>query len=338
MDDATASTIIAIQLADLEEARRNGTIDPAALHAYCRELHSAQRVLSDRRMGRSIARAVITDERAVVGTQLQEREAAQDRRMACALGGAPNPIIVDASTLGPVMPGNQYALYGSMNRFDRADTGPLNEGLLGLIQPLSQPTEQAPTGPSNALKRKHENVIPTLPDRECAACTDKKPSSHVICAPCGDYYCHVCVTRIFQNAATDESLFPARCHRQLIPIDSVSHLLTPQLRILYSQKSIEYNTPNRTYCAQPTCSKFLRPDPNGDKFLTCLDCGNRTCSGCKTAAHEGGCQEAADLQLLLQMAGTERWQRCYNCKNMVELSHGCSHMRLVSSSLLRYNS
>ncbi len=49
---------------------------------------------------------------------------------------------------------------------------------------------------------------------------------------------------------------------------------------------------------------------------------------CKREAHRIGqdCPADKDLEIVLEMGEKNGWRRCYNCRNLIELTHGCYHM------------
>lgn len=94
-------------------------------------------------------------------------------------------------------------------------------------------------------------------NRKCTSCDIDTPFYNVYRSPCEHYYCQACLSELFELATTDKSLFPPRCCRQAIPLTSVRKYLSHALVQTLKQKSIEFRTPNRVYCSQPTCSTFI---------------------------------------------------------------------------------
>jgi len=103
------------------------------------------------------------------------------------------------------------------------------------------------------------------------------------------------------------------------------------------EKSREFSTLNRVYCASPRCSQFLGPCVKrmawlalGQEVYKC-SCGTSTCSMCKKA-HEAGvkhsCRDVTDKEMedVLALGREEGWARCPGCRTMVELNMGCYHM------------
>ena len=170
------------------------------------------------------------------------------------------------------------------------------------------------------------------PTHDCAACQD--PIQHAeIRVPCGHYYDKECIISLFEASTRDESLFHPRCCKEMIPFRSVRKHFSPTLRTIFIEKSREYGTVKRVYCAVPRCSLFLGPQTEGNaplKVYKCK-CGTTTCARCKNAHREGvehSCKENADqeTEAVLVLGKAEGWARCPGCRAMIELNMGCYHM------------
>ncbi|PCH45043.1 hypothetical protein WOLCODRAFT_48812, partial [Wolfiporia cocos MD-104 SS10] len=166
----------------------------------------------------------------------------------------------------------------------------------------------------------------------CVICTDPIYGDEIR-APCGDYYDKECILDLIQAATRDESLFPPRCCRQVIPLESVIRFMSIDLIRLFHEKKKEFGTLKRVYCANPSCSRFLGEQIDG-KIRHWLwpsyicDCATRTCTRCKARysplSHRcSAAQQDSDVLALGQTAG---WQRCPGCEQLIELHHGCFHM------------
>ena len=168
----------------------------------------------------------------------------------------------------------------------------------------------------------------------CVACGDTKDFFDVARVPCDHEYCRECLASLFQASMKDESLFPPRCDGQAIPLNQVLFFLPVKLAEEFEERSVELSAKNRVYCHDPRCSTFI-PWPVSlerieGEWLTCPACEKTTCTTCKAAAHTGDCPDDTALQQLLDTAGNEQWQRCYQCHRFVELEQGCNHMTFDS--------
>lgn len=153
-------------------------------------------------------------------------------------------------------------------------------------------------------------------------------ANEIIEAPCKDLYCVNCLKDLFIRATADESLFPPRCCRQEIPFDLVGNLLSEEEIRVFDNAAVEFNTHDRTYCSNQSCGKFILPERinNETSRAECHSCDTDTCSLCKHAFHGGDCTTDNALESVLNLAKGEGWQRCPDCKTMVELTYGCYHI------------
>jgi len=167
----------------------------------------------------------------------------------------------------------------------------------------------------------------------CVICQDPI-ADVVIRVPCGHYYDKECLTNLFENSIKDETLYPARCCRRNIPLRSIQSYLTESLAKSFAEKSKEFETLNRVYCAKPTCSRFLGPQKEQKvtpKPYRCPEatCRTSTCSRCKEEVHTTlphSCQSHQRDQEVLNLARETGWQLCPGCGRVIELNTGCYHM------------
>ncbi|KAL9032753.1 MAG: hypothetical protein Q9180_006324 [Flavoplaca navasiana] len=93
----------------------------------------------------------------------------------------------------------------------------------------------------------------------CVICNDELRPEKTIQLPCGDRYCHECLVSLFNASMKDDSLFPPRCCEQ-IPLSVVQHLFPPNFADTFQMRQVELSTPDRTYCADRHCSRFISPN------------------------------------------------------------------------------
>ncbi|KZP34610.1 hypothetical protein FIBSPDRAFT_809975 [Athelia psychrophila] len=170
-----------------------------------------------------------------------------------------------------------------------------------------------------------------LTGQNCVICQDPIRGEQVR-APCGHYYDIACAKELFEAATRDESLFPPRCCRTEISFAYVRPHLTAAIATLFTEKQTELATPNRVYCAKPSCSRFLGPRSTGF-FAWPLDCPapgckTRTCPSCKGEMGPGRheCKVDETDEQILALGRTAGWARCPRCAAMIELNLGCFHM------------
>lgn len=167
----------------------------------------------------------------------------------------------------------------------------------------------------------------------CLACGDHLSPTEQLRVPCGDSYCHQCMAHLFESAMKDDSLFPPQCCDELIPFGLVDHLFNTRFAAVFHEREIELSTSHRIYCANPSCSIFIKADNIKDGKGTCPVCSTETCVTCKGTAHEEECPEDPGIKSLMALAETEGYKQCHACKRIIELTFGCNHMTYVSIRL-----
>ena len=143
---------------------------------------------------------------------------------------------------------------------------------------------------------------------------------------------------MFRKATVDESLYPPRCCLTNIPISAARPHLSPNLVEVFHKKAIEFDAPSRVYCHEPRCSAFVGPTTDEPTALECPSCPASTCGLCKAEAHEGKkCSDTDDLNNMAEdMNKKDGWQRCPDCRHVVELSDGCYHITCVCKAQFCY--
>ncbi|KAL7624603.1 hypothetical protein AAE478_006170 [Parahypoxylon ruwenzoriense] len=327
-DDETFSLIVNLLLEDVQQAassakgkQKEGVISDAdlALRLYAEELGNAAVFASDRRMTRSVQRAIQADGDALGQSEREERMARNDREISAALSRGIDPA-PNATTVDDADPSN-----AELEIFDKLSAiyvdGIDDDDDLEVRTLLGGQPESSSWAAVRQSRR-------TTPKRNCLACDETKHFTDIARAPCGHEYCRDCLAQLFQNAMTDEAYFPPRCCREAIPLEPNQMFLSPDLVRQFRVKSVEFSTPRRTYCFRPTCSAFIPPSRCQRDIATCGECGHQTCITCKGPSHFGDCPHDQSLQQVLQIADQEGWQRCTNCLSMIELNTGCFHMTI----------
>jgi hypothetical protein len=331
-DEETISLILQCQMDDIDQilhaakgkARQGEISDSAiAIDLYKEEIMAQIRTMADRKMSRSIARAVQSDGPLLRNNLIKEEREVLDRNLAHRMAGLNNPTS-----------GNVDHLAGS----DTVDKVAVDDELLDKLAAIyvcgtdqnpsfsiyEDETEEEAESSSFAMGRPSSHST-----RRCEACREDKRFFEVARAPCQHEYCGGCLDELFRASMNDESLFPPRCCKQPIPFDAVRIFLTSSLAIEFRGKKLELETPNRTYCWATTCSAFINPNWIADDVATCSACQLETCTICKRESHQGECPNDEALRQLLETANGQGWQRCYQCWRVVELVHGCNHMTCV---------
>lgn len=152
--------------------------------------------------------------------------------------------------------------------------------------------------------------------------------------PCGHNYCDTCIRVLINQAATDEAKMPPRCCSKPIPGSIVKLVLSKEDQQIFMKSVLQFATPweARIFCPSPNCGEFIptrdKIDPKHPFEVVCGHCKTSACSICKRAAHAFGqdCPLDWELDAVLQMGEKSGWRRCYKCRNLVELTQGCSHI------------
>ncbi|KAF2761103.1 hypothetical protein EJ05DRAFT_508309 [Pseudovirgaria hyperparasitica] len=190
-------------------------------------------------------------------------------------------------------------------------------GILGLFRPIPAPT-------------------PVVERRvECVVCL--QDSSYPLKAAklsCGHGQCHECLRRQFSLSVKDPQHMPPRCCTdEHIPLKYVDRLFNDKFKMLWNQKYEEYTTKNRVYCPYRDCGQWIKPSnikkdsTTGRMYGKCGRCRQKMCVKCNGKFHtKRNCPKDEETKRVIEMAKEKGWQRCYNCKTMVELKEGCYHM------------
>lgn len=161
---------------------------------------------------------------------------------------------------------------------------------------------------------------------ECIVCGDFVHPHASVRLACDDVYCKPCLKSFFLRVAKDESLFPPKCHRQLIDMSIIEADFSAEELSAYRSAELEFTSTDRVYCAGPDCAKFIpTPQRTADR-ATCETCGASTCLHCKLLAHDGACPEDKARQSLVDFADEQGWKACFGCGEMVFRFEGCDHM------------
>lgn len=334
IDDASAALILQMQTDDVDElvARTKGKSkagevadNDLAMTMFRDDLENMSLIIADRKMGRSITRAVTMDAALLSNSVPREQVAADDRAVAQRLSGNKSslqgtdiprisgPLVLEETLSARLI--DQYIT--PLRGFDDESDAEFSIG---------DDTEEQAAGESSSWAASRKAQTASAP-RNCVACDTTRPLFKLLHAPCGHEYCEDCLQTIFRLATTDETLFPPRCCRQPISLTTAKLYLSSGLIDVFEKKSLEFSTPNRSFCFEPTCSSFIPPRSIEGERGTCPDCGKKTCTICKNKMHDGDCPQDGKTQEILRMASREGWQRCWKCKRLVGISTGCNHIR-----------
>ncbi|KAJ9605196.1 hypothetical protein H2200_010586 [Cladophialophora chaetospira] len=305
IDSETASLILQLQLADVQELRdrskdkqRHGelTDDQVALSLLEQDLERVRCVISDRQMTQSIADAVRTDAEAIAGVVQEEEVACEDHTLAHRLNGSDvtSAVRLQSDAL------NEQVLARLAGQYISEDMGhELFDGTRAGRTRDSAETTQAESS-AEAAHRGGRNPDPRR--LQCVACSENKAYLDVIEVVCGHAYCIPCLQELIDLATKDETLFPPRCCKEPFNMSEVGLFLTKELRDQFDHAKVEFGTRDRTYCSETNCSAFILPDRIEQDTATCPKCLTATCVICKQGAHGGDCPDDPALRETLDLA------------------------------------
>ncbi|KAK6081044.1 IBR domain-containing protein [Seiridium cupressi] len=169
---------------------------------------------------------------------------------------------------------------------------------------------------------------------ECVACLDDEiPSTKAAKLKCKHHMCHSCMKRVFKVSIKDPQHMPPKCCTEdPIPVEHVDRLFDTSFKRTWNRKFAEYSTRNRIYCPSKRCGEWIKPNRiqklrDGRKIAKCGHCKTEVCCACNSKWHRSkDCPGDEGTNEILEQAKEYGWQRCYSCKEMVELKEGCNHM------------
>jgi hypothetical protein len=329
IDQESLDLIIQLQLEDAQSMAkgkyREGEAPDfdLALELFNAELESLHAFIHDREMGRSLARAVVNDADVIRELCNEEDQATRDRMLA--LRGFDG----DAVTIDDIFPDGEPSDTDSLK-------GAMSDEMVNkLIVLFHGDDDPAPSTAESSKKGKQNKRTLT-----CDICSEEFPFVDILQCPCSHDYCRGCLSIYVSKAINDESMFPPRCCGQGIPLDGVNQIfISADILGKYRAKVIEYDSANRVYCSMPNCSTFIPTQFIKDEVATCVKCESKTCTICKGPSHEDECPKDTATVNFLRMADENNWRRCFKCRRVVELTHGCNHIRMFRSlSLLSHHS
>ncbi|KAI0795416.1 hypothetical protein C8Q75DRAFT_803303 [Abortiporus biennis] len=185
---------------------------------------------------------------------------------------------------------------------------------------------QKSEGAISALRQRFPHPSRAVKTHDCVICLEPITTTPVS-VPCGHHYDASCLISLVEASMHDETLYPPRCCGRIIPTSLFKDRLGESRYSIFMEKGVEFNTLNRVYCSEPSCSRFLGSRRKGPlpHVYTCFipSCSTKTCED------EGNKR----VHLLSQKTG---WMQCPGCDQMVELRGGCFHITCVCKTQFCY--
>ena len=270
------------------------------------DLLATQTSIQDHVLAVSTSTAIATDQNILMSIRHDESVAEHDRQLARGMDRDGHDIIHNTNESEP-----------APEEFDFSDA--ICTVMGDLMERMTLSSKEADRGTSLRSVQTNPATI------QCGSCLeDTEP---FLRSSCGHEYCRDCTRQLFLGAIKDEELYPPRCCGQIIPPEITIQLLTYDELRDFSERAIEYAAKDRVYCAEPTCSKFIPPSAVRGDHGICRYCHQETHLPCRSLAHPNiDCPLDSGLQNVLAIADAENWMRCFNCRTLVELQHGCNHI------------
>lgn len=278
-------------------ANANEQLAPPVM-TYDQYMENLRSLVLNEDVRRVVAAASDEDKVALATSIIEEAIAYQDYEMA-------RSMVSDDAT-------SQIDLLSRLfEQLDASSTVPHQASGRGTGESSSSRHRSQNTDPGKATDTSYQQTSDSSIRRECTACRESVAVLDLTAAPCGHDYCKDCIRHLFTSAIGDDELFPPRCCRQAIPISSVGSILSRDEQQIFMEKLVEFNTLDKPYCSQPSCSTFIPSNNIANVVARCPKCGTRTCTVCKSKAHAGrDCPKDTGVQEVLNMAVEQGWQRC----------------------------
>ena len=238
------------------------------------ELKKAILLVEDLKLAHSIAETVDSDAAAIEVSRVPETQSVQDQQSVLSLNEDEN------------LPSQEVTDLPEMSPFEA-------ENVIGAIEASTSSMESSNNvaGLSADYALRQRAVPEHLPELklECSVCGEAVHPHATVRLACNDVYYKPCLKSFFLRVAQDESLFPPKCHRQLIDISTIEADFSIDELTAYQTAKLEFTSTDRVYCANPECTKFI---PMSQRTADCAYygvCWGKTCMYCKARAHDGGC-------------------------------------------------
>ncbi|KAM3565868.1 hypothetical protein ARSEF4850_001179 [Beauveria asiatica] len=254
IDIASLDLIAKLQLEDAESLLKGkhaaGTRPDAeyAAQLFRDELEQIRISIADNAMCRSIAAAVLADSDAIQSSLDEEHQANCDREYAANLDSM-NP---DSDNVG----------LANCSPHTPSAASLIDDEMMGKLAIMFVDAGELPGRASHTVRGESSSQgakAGRYRTRHCISCEDDVSYIDSVRCPCSHDYCRTCIAGLFEAAISDESLFPARCCRQAIPLGLNQIFIPAELAGRYRAKEVEYGTLNRTYCHRSSCSTFVPP-------------------------------------------------------------------------------
>ncbi|KAK5123505.1 hypothetical protein LTR85_002543 [Meristemomyces frigidus] len=140
--------------------------------------------------------------------------------------------------------------YRAVRHFEGEETE-LAKASVAAAATSAEEEEDAPEPPT-------ENQEQQIMLFECASCLEKYDADQCYPVPCQHHYCDTCLQNLFINSMDDETLYPPRCCKMIIPLDEVRAFMPEKVGDEFERKRKELDNRRRVYCRAPECGASAR--------------------------------------------------------------------------------
>lgn len=306
-----------------------------ALKEYQIEVAMCLGILTDLKLARSIAHAVAIDG-PIISNLVDMENQAQDDRRAALQASIDDPELESPATPPPCEDiGLAQSLMLTKEHYNKDlqwDTiSDLGDDWNFQASDNECDGERSSWMGSNLLTytRHQETAFKTFgsPGITCCVCSERFRPGDVLRLECNDVFCRTCLREFIMTTIQDKSLFPPKCHNRALSRKVVSCLLSEEELENFESTEVEVSSGVKTYCSNVSCGRFIPPAQIIADRADCIRCGSSTCTNCKGEFHENDCPEDPLLQLTLKLADDQKWQRCFQCGAIVDLTKACNHIK-----------
>jgi len=212
------------------------------------------------------------------------------------------------------------------------------------------------------------------PSPICYCCHHAISSPTSLRTACGHHYDLLCLQHLLTHSI--HTLTLPTCCKTPIPTRSFLHLLpyNSSIRKAWLEREVEMmvlpEERERVYCPGTGCGAFVGGVERNQQrtVMECARCGEGVCSSCQREAHapappaassistfsspstsrsssrsldrnQSQCQPTIDRgeRAFLETSRERGWQRCFQCRRVVDVEEGCNHVTCVCGAEFCYS-
>ncbi len=167
---------------------------------------------------------------------------------------------------------------------------------------------------------------------ECLACVTEYNTQQMVSLSCQHRYCLECFNMLVHTGCENDRAFPPKCCGKTVSAKLIMEKASQRAQRKYALLAAKIAIPldSRWYCPRSSCGQAIdmrKAKVSQYSGLQCSHCLGYICVLCREPAHHSGSRcNSASLKATLEEAARMGWRRCYDCRTMIELGSGCSHI------------